>query len=90
MSLSGNGADGGARPRQGRADRVRVRDAPRRPGMVTPEQTCLGCSIGIGALLLVALFWGWIFWRQYQAENAPRPAAPPAAGSPRAGAPGGR
>ncbi len=42
------------------------------PRLPTPEQGLLGCGLGLLAFLLAALFWGWIYWRQYQRENNPQ------------------
>ena len=33
------------------------------PNVMTPEQGCLSCGVGIVLLLLSALFWLYIYWR---------------------------
>jgi len=38
------------------------------PSGVTPDQACLGCLIGVGTLVVAALFWGWFFLRLQQNE----------------------
>ena len=52
--------------------RVSPRPGPARPyplpAGVSPDQACLGCLIGIGTVVLTALFWGWYFWRLQQNE----------------------
>jgi hypothetical protein len=71
----------------------RERPYPLPPG-VSPDQGCFGCAIGIGAIILAALFWGWFYWRLEQrdwerrqnvkplSQTVPRP---PAESRPRSG-----
>jgi len=33
------------------------------PNMMTPEQGCLSCGVGLLLLLASALFWLYIYWR---------------------------
>ena len=79
---NGNGA-GGPKPPGRTPIPVRVDPAGRRPQMVTPEQTCLGCSLGALAVLLVALFWTWFIWRfEMNDDVAPHGGQPPRAQQP--------
>ncbi len=54
---------------------------PPAPRMPTPEQGLLGCGLGLLAILLAALFWGWVFYQQNQRESYPAHPPPGARGT---------
>ena len=73
-----NGSGNGHKPLRDGAPVHRIRPGERPASLLlpTPEQGLIGCGVGLLALLLAALFWGWFFWRQMERERFP--AHPPA------------
>lgn len=55
-------SDGDPRPETGKPDG----DAPAGRGLPTPglnpDQSCFGCLIWIGILIVTFAIWGWIYW----------------------------
>ena len=69
-SAGGSGDDGATGNGSGHPDeRAHRLDHPRGarielpPNVMTPEQGCLSCSLGIALLILSLLFWLYIYWR---------------------------
>jgi hypothetical protein len=68
-AAAGNG--NGAPPPNGagRLPPVRITRTGRVPmSSMTPEQTCLGCSLGLLAIAVCAAFWFWFYWRLEQKD----------------------
>ncbi len=87
---AGNG--NGAPPNgAGRLPPVRITRTGRVPmSAMTPEQTCLGCSLGLLAIAVCAAFWFWFYWRleqkdiqRQQQRSAPLLRSTPQPGTPR-------